>query len=261
MSEQVSIAVPIGVSGPMTGLFQKFDIILSSKYMPYLSIAIGALALLLLFKTNFIWKNDFNSDLIITSMATNRDQNSAEVLVKEEINFELIKSNTGLVEYVNKALSEKWRYAWGGYGQKATDGVVESLVRQYPIVNTIWREYMMGAVMDNTRLSDCFGLVKGYLFTDKNETLIYNKTYDVNTALAYNRAEEKGVLSTMPDIPGVILYKKGHVGIYCGEGLFIEMLGHGVGMREGGVSNGKITSGSEFTNWFKDVNITYEQQK
>mgnify|MGYP003623920570 CR=1 FL=1 len=48
----------------------------------------------------------------------------------------------------------------------------------------------------------------------------------------------------------------GHVGVYLGKGRFAECAG-AVGMTEGSIKNKAIVRGSKFTNWFKDVNITY----
>ncbi|MDR1913042.1 MAG: C40 family peptidase [Clostridiales bacterium] len=170
----------------------------------------------------------------------------------------MAKNNTGLVAYCEKALSEKWYYGWGSYGQKATASLVDGLIKQYPSMNTKWKDYMSKAVSAGTRLSDCYGLVKGYIFQQTDGSLAYNAAYDVNTGTAYARATQKGDLKSMPELPGIILYMPGHVGVYCGDRRFIECVGSGVGIRAGTVSNGKITSGSAFTNWFKDKNINYE---
>jgi hypothetical protein len=169
----------------------------------------------------------------------------------------MAKSNAGLVSYCEKALSEKWYYGWGAYGQKATSALVDSLVSQYPAMNTQWKSYMLKAVTAGTKLCDCYGLVKGYLFTDGTGTMKYSAAYDINSATAYSRAKEKGPLSTMPETPGLILHMDGHVGVYAGNGRFIECAGGGVGMRAGRIENKKIASGSPFAHWFKDMNIDY----
>lgn len=171
-----------------------------------------------------------------------------------------MKTNIELTKYCENALKEGWYYGWGAHGQKATTGLVDSLVNQYPEMNTRWRTYMMKAVTNNNKLCDCYGLVKGLLFTNSNGVMIYNASLDVNTTSAYNRAKEKGPLSTLPELSGVVLWMQGHVGVYVGNGRFIECAGGGVGMRVGRVSNGRITSGSNFTHWFKDINIQYQQE-
>ena len=167
------------------------------------------------------------------------------------------KTNVGLVEHCKKALSEKWFYGWGTYGQKASSSLVSSVVKKYPSMNNRWKNYMLEAVSKQTRLCDCYGLVKGYLFTQSDGELKYNGKYDLNTRMAYDKATEKGALSTMPDLMGVVLYMTGHVGVYIGNGEFIELAGGGIGARKGKIENGKITKGSKFTHWFKDASIEY----
>ena len=61
----------------------------------------------------------------------------------------------------------------------------------------------------------------------------------------------KGKISTMPDIPGLGVYHKGHVGIYVGDGLVIHASDYGKGVI--------ITKleGSNFTHWFKITRVQY----
>ncbi len=162
----------------------------------------------------------------------------------------------GLIEHCEKALNEKWRYLWGCYGQIATKTVIDNNIKQYP-ANASKREYAEGAI-GKTRLCDCYGLVKSYLWwTDNKGNPKYNGSQDFNTAAAYSRAKEKGLLADMPEIPGIILYMEGHVGVYIGCGRFIECAGGGKGAIEGEIANGKVVNGSKFIKWFKDCNITY----
>lgn len=168
------------------------------------------------------------------------------------------KTNINLVEYCKKALSEGWYYGWGAHGQKATTSVVNSLVKQYPSSNTKWKAYMTKAVQNKTSLCDCYGLVKGFLGKCETGEIKLLSKYDINTGMAFGREGlEKGPLSTLPELPGVILYMKGHVGVYIGNGEFIECAGGGTGMFKGKIENGKVTKGSKFTHWFKEKNITY----
>lgn len=166
------------------------------------------------------------------------------------------KTNIGLVQHSEKALAEKWGYMWGSFGQISTKAVIDSNIRQYP-TNEKWRSYLQKSI-GKTRLCDCYGLVKGYLWWAGDTTNPkYNVAQDTNTAGAYQKAKEKGTLATLPEVKGVILYMQGHVAVYCGNGKFIELMGGGVGAYEGKIVNGKITKGSKFTHWFKDININY----
>lgn len=174
----------------------------------------------------------------------------------------MTKTNIGLVNHAEYALSQKWKYGWGSYGQIATNALVDDLVKRYPDMNTQWKNYILSAINEKSRLCDCYGLVKSYLWwTDNQSNPKYNSSQDRNTAGAYNAAKIKGALATLPDIPGIILYMTGHVGVYIGNGRFIECAGGGKGMVAGEIKNKVIVKGSKFTHWFEDTFITYEIPK
>lgn len=173
----------------------------------------------------------------------------------------MTKTNRGLVEYVKKAYDEKWGYCLGCYGQILTQGVLNAKMNQGHGVgayNTRHKNYLYRYI--GKRVSDCYGLVKGYIWTN-NGVLRYDSKTDRNQEMAYRDAKEKGPISTMPDIPGIILWVKGHAGIYIGNGEFIEIVGVPVGMRKGKINSKRvITYGTKFTHWFKDTYIAYNRQ-
>ena len=45
-----------------------------------------------------------------------------------------------------------------------------------------------------------------------------------------NMCQERGPIATMPDIPGLFVWKNGHGGIYEGNGVVIEAKGHAYGV-------------------------------
>lgn len=171
-------------------------------------------------------------------------------------------TNTGLVELAEKALKEGWGYVNGTFGNILTETLMSQKCSQSGGVgqyNTYWKDKYIKKFIGK-RVSDCYGLVKAYVWwTGENSSPSYNSNgcVDRNQEGAYSVAKEKGPLSTMPDLPGVILWMKGHVGIYVGNGEFIECAGCPVGTRKGTLKNGVIISGSKFTHWFKDSWITY----
>ena len=171
-----------------------------------------------------------------------------------------MKTNLELVRHAKLALAENWRYALGGFGRTITLPLVDALCRQSGGVGTYnakHRNYLLSAL--GLRCSDCYGLVKSFLWWNGGNVK-YNASQDRNQEMAYNAATVKGSLAAMPEIPGLILWMKGHAGIYVGNGEFIECAGAPVGMRKGKITNGKITSGSKFTHWFKDTFIDYPEQ-
>lgn len=170
-----------------------------------------------------------------------------------------MKSNIELVEYAKKALRENWGYCLGTYGQILTLNLQNSKMRQgYGVgqYNTRHKNYL--DKYRNKMVSDCYGLVKGFVWPkDSNGSAKYVASQDRNQEGAYRASKTTGPLSTIPEIPGLILWMPGHAGIYIGNGEFIECVGAPVGMRKGRIANGRIVSGSRFTHWFKDTYIDY----
>lgn len=74
---------------------------------------------------------------------------------------------------------------------------------------------------------------------------------DVSADQIYNQASEKGSMSTMPEIPGILVHAPGHIGIYIGGGYVIEAMG-----TRYGVVKTVLGSGS-WTGWCKNPYINY----
>ncbi|OLS02870.1 hypothetical protein [Tissierella creatinophila] len=170
-----------------------------------------------------------------------------------------MKTNIELVKFVEKALKENWGYCLGTYGQVLTDSLLKSkTIQGYGVgaYNTRHKAYLNK--FKGKMVSDCYGLVKGFVWPkDSKGSAKYVASQDRNQEGAFNSAKIKGSISNIPNIPGLILWMKGHAGIYIGNGEFIECVGAPIGMRKGRIQNGKVVSGSKFTHWFKDTYITY----
>lgn len=169
----------------------------------------------------------------------------------------MVKTNIELVEFAKKALQENWGYCLGSFGNILTPSFLQQKLNQGGGVgeyNTRYKAYLNTYL--NKRVSDCYGLVKAFLWWNGGQVK-YIANQDRNQEMAYTAAKEKGPLKTIPEIPGLILWMKGHAGIYVGNGEFIECVGAPVGMRKGKIQGGKVTSGSKFTHWFKDTYIEY----
>lgn len=167
-------------------------------------------------------------------------------------------TNIGLVAHAKKALNENWGYCLGAFGNVLTENFLEQKCKQDGGVgsyNTSHKDYLK-KFMSN-RVSDCYGLVKSYLWWNGGNVK-YNAVQDRNQEGAFNAAEEWGILSTIPETPGLVLWMKGHAGVYIGGGEFIECVGAPTGIRKGKIIDGQVTSGSRFTHWFRDTYITYE---
>lgn len=164
------------------------------------------------------------------------------------------RTNTALVEHCKKALNEKWGYVYGTFGTVLTESMLQSKLKQYPSnVNqfeTFIRSNWMGK-----RVADCVGLIKSFLWWNGTNP-VYNVNEDKSADGMYNSAREKGPLSTMPELPGICLWKTGHIGIYIGNGQVIEARG----TRQGVIQSPLRGSGSAgWTHWLKCPYIEYEK--
>ncbi len=166
------------------------------------------------------------------------------------------KTNTGLVEWAKNAYKMKWGYVWGGYGRMLTPDYFGRLCIQYPGEVANHYDYIRKNSIGR-RVVDCNGLIKGYQWYDPDrQEVIYGfgGAPDIGANTQYNSAAVKGDIKTMPEIPGLGVWHKGHVGIYIGGGYVIEAKGtkYGVVMTK--------LKGSTFTNWFKINGISYPEE-
>lgn len=141
-----------------------------------------------------------------------------------------MKSNTELVRYAESQLGRPYWY--GTFGNKATADLLERKKAQYP-------QHYQYARMDTykkqlgSRVHDCVGLIKGFLWSDSTEsTPAYNSQQDVSANGMLKKCKQRGRINTLPEIPGVLVFMPGHVGIYCGAGRVIEARGFHYGVVE-----------------------------
>lgn len=132
------------------------------------------------------------------------------------------KTNFGLVNYAKAQLGNP--YWWGTFGQYGTKDLYDLKKKQYP-ESYFWP---YDSSMDNKKVHDCSGLVKGYLMCENEyASPVYNPSFDMNAAGLYNFSKEKGHISTMPKTPGILVFYEGfgHVGIYIGNDQVIQAAG------------------------------------
>ena len=163
-----------------------------------------------------------------------------------------MKDNSGLVNYCKQALAEKWGYVWGTFGKTLTESLLESKIRQYPDgvggYETFIRSHWL-----NRKTTDCVGLIKSFLWFN-GTSVNYDNTTDVSADSMYSRAKEKGLISTIPNTPGICLWKKGHTGVYIGNGQVIEAHGTKFGVIQTPLRGAGATA---WTKWYKCPYIEY----
>lgn len=157
------------------------------------------------------------------------------------------KTAKGLVEY---ALAQLGRPYWyGTFGQAASKELHEQKKRQYP------QRYDWDYNGTTAKVHDCVGLIKGYLWCDDPEdtTPVYNAAQDLSANGMRNACKATNAMSTMPEIPGLLVFYNGHVGVYIGGGEVVECRG-----RKYGVVKTKLAN-RPWTSWGYHPDIVYEE--
>lgn len=136
------------------------------------------------------------------------------------------KTNTGLVSYAKAQLGKP--YWFGCFGQESSKKLYDVKKEQYP------KEYKWKCPKKQlgVKVHDCIGLIKGYLWCDdeKDTTPQYNSAQDLSANAMYEKCTKKGDISSLPEVPGVLVFMPDHVGIYIGHGKVIEARGHDYGV-------------------------------
>ncbi len=137
------------------------------------------------------------------------------------------KNNMDLVTYAVNAFNSGWGYVWGTYGDVLTDSLFAYKLEQYPDGVGEYEDFIRNHWLGG-RTTDCVGLIKGYgWYNPDTKTIEYgaNGMPDIGADQMYRNAEVSGFMDTMPDIPGLAVWKSGHIGVYIGNGEVIEAMG------------------------------------
>lgn len=144
------------------------------------------------------------------------------------------KNNLDLAAYAIQAWENNWGYVWGTYGNILTESLFAYKKEQYPEGVGNHADFIEENWLGR-RTSDCIGLIKGYAWLDTSDMTIgyaENGMPDYGADQMYQAAKDAGTLNTdygsmdtMPEIPGLMLWKEGHAGVYIGNGYVIEAMG------------------------------------
>lgn len=158
-------------------------------------------------------------------------------------------TNIQLVDYAKAQIGRP--YWFGTFGQKASTSLLTSKKKQYPDQYTATD--FSAQAKAGQKVHDCGGLIKGALMTNADPNAIpkYSAKYDVGSDTMLQQATEKGDIKTLPEIAGVLVFKKGHVGVYIGGGKVVEARGHKYGVIESKLSD------MPWTHWGKHKDIEY----
>ena len=163
------------------------------------------------------------------------------------------KNNLDLVIWAKNAYSKEWGYVCGTFGQILTRSLFKAKAEQYPDGVGQYAEFIEKHWLGR-RTADCIGLIKGYSWFDPETGEIEYTTNgmpDVSVEAMFENADEKGDISSMPEIPGLAVWQEGHIGIYIGDGQVVH-----ASQTEVGILQMPINEGA-WTHWLKIPYITY----
>lgn len=142
------------------------------------------------------------------------------------------KTNTGLVAYAEAQLGKP--YWMGTFGQVASEWLYQynkTRLPQFYTADDFPTQY-------GQRVYDCIGLIKGYLWSDNPDAPPqYEAWQDVDANTMHKLCTVGGAISTIPEIPGVLVFAPDHVGVYIGNGEVIEARGHDYGVIKSKLKN------------------------
>ena len=179
------------------------------------------------------------------------------------IDGQFVPTAAGLVRYARWALHVPHVYLWDGNGHYLTTELMQKLAKQYPD----W--YKPDRLAVRMRLSDrgirgwdCIGLIKSYVWGDYSQLRPEGYREETDYSTRTLRADESlsfGDIGELPEIPGLVLWKKGHVGVYAGEGKVLECTCVSLGEGEliGGVVETRIED-KPWEKWVRFPGIRYD---
>lgn len=167
------------------------------------------------------------------------------------------KNNLDLAAYAVQAWENGWGYVWGTFGSVLTQSLFEYKLEQYPDGVGNHKDFIEENWLGR-RTTDCVGLIKGYGWLNAEKlTISYgtNGMPDYNADQMYNSASVSGEMDEMPEIIGLALWKKGHIGVYIGGGYAIEAMGTKYGVVKTEVA------GRGWQGWCKIPYIQYVEEE
>ena len=159
------------------------------------------------------------------------------------------------------AHKDHWAYWYGTYGNKCTKAKYESKKKQYPdhYGNSRTAGYM-NDIEEGRRCADCVGMIKSFFWTggkyDTDPKYGTNNCPDKSANGMINYCKKTGDIKTIPDIPGLVVWKSGHIGVYVGNGYTVEMKGFAYDCQRNKVAKGP------WTKWgmLPESMITYDDE-
>ena len=199
------------------------------------------------------------SDAVLTGYERPRDMGEAvqikragygqkyyDAYATEKEGDEHMLTGKQLAEYCEKVYKTGWVYWYGTYGQKCSESLYNSKSKQYPSHYTSARAaaYKRDIAAGKT-CADCVGMIKSFFWTGGQFGSVpkygTNGCPDVSANGMINKCSETGPIKTIPNEPGLVTWKPGHIGVYIGDGYTIEMKGFDYDCKKNKVTAGPWT--------------------
>lgn len=159
-------------------------------------------------------------------------------------------NNRELAAYAEAAYNAGYAYWYGTHDHACTEDLLQRKRRQYASHYTDSR--MSGYRRDIAalrRCADCVGLIKAFFWTGGvlggAQKYKSNNCPDTSANGMIALCPETGGISSMPDVPGLVVWKNGHIGVYVGGGYVVEMRGFAYDCQR------RKTSAGGWTRWGK----------
>ena len=155
-------------------------------------------------------------------------------------------NNYQLVEYMEKVHAAGWRYWYGTVGYKCTTDLYNRKKKQYPshYGDSRTSGYKKD-IADGAMCADCVGVIKSFFWTSgvfggasKYQS---NNCPDTSANGMIKLCKNSGNIGSIPDIPGLVVWRDGHIGVYVGGGYTIELRGFAYDCQKRKLSAGSWT--------------------
>jgi len=177
--------------------------------------------------------------------------------------FTMLPTGKELAAYCEEMYAHKnhWCYWYGTYGNVCTLKKYKSKKAQYPEHYESDRTSgYMKDIEKGRRCADCVGMIKAFFWTsgkyDTDPVYKSNNCPDKSANGMISYCKKTGPIKDIPDIPGLVVWKSNHIGVYIGGGYTIEFRGFDYDCVKRKVKDGPWTK----YGFLPDSMITYDDQ-
>lgn len=135
-------------------------------------------------------------------------------------------TSQGLVDYCLYQKDQPHCYSWDANGQYLTSVFLDIYSGCYPD----WfgrdnRLELRREIQDQgIRAFDCIGMIKAYVWGDYSDenTSGRNNSTNYYCKNVMKQGTPQGPIEDIPEVPGIVVWKSDHVGVYLGDGKVVE---------------------------------------